>query len=75
MKELTGALFRNHKKATDKQPDYRGDALIGGVKHKIAAWLKKTGDGEPYMFCKYTPTEPPAQTSKVQAAINEDIPF
>jgi uncharacterized protein (DUF736 family) len=44
---MSGVLFKNDKKGTDKRPDYRGTAVINGVDLNISAWLKaskKTGD-------------------------------
>lgn len=48
-KELTGVLFPR-KKDTEKQPDFRGSALIGGSEYYVAAW-KRTGkqSGAPYL--------------------------
>lgn len=48
-KELSGALFKNSDKATDKQPDYTGSATIGGIKYALSAWIKKSKSGDSYM--------------------------
>ena len=43
----TGSLFKNeHKKEGTKQPDYKGNAEINGVKLEVAGWIrtsKKSG--------------------------------
>lgn len=35
----SGGLFKNQHKTTEKQPDYKGDALINGQKNKLARGL------------------------------------
>jgi hypothetical protein len=34
------SIFKNNKKATEKQPDYTGTAIVDGKKRKIALWIK-----------------------------------
>lgn len=45
------ALFRNDKKANDRQPDYRGTGEIDGHgKVKVSAWIRKAAsNGMTYM--------------------------
>lgn len=47
--ELKGVLFPR-KKDNEKQPDFKGSALIGGVEYWVAGW-KRTGKqtGTPFM--------------------------
>lgn len=45
-KDGSGALFKNGKKEEgSKQPDYRGDVMLGGVLYELAGWIKNTGKG------------------------------
>ena len=40
------SIFKNDKKGNERRPDYRGDALICGVKYTISLWVrtsKKSG--------------------------------
>lgn len=39
LKDNSGLLFKNDKKEGN-QPDYQGEALIGGKHWKMSAWLK-----------------------------------
>ena len=51
-----GRLFKNDRKSQEKHPDYRGDAIIGGVEYSIAAWIKvnkKYPDGSKWMFIRF----------------------
>lgn len=52
-KDLTGALFKNDKGDNPKRPDYRGNAVIRGVKYTVSAWLKKSQAGKVYMSMSY----------------------
>jgi len=49
---LTGVLFRNDKKETEKHPDYRGQCEVEGTKYWLSAWINKSKDGEKYMSLK-----------------------
>ena len=72
-KEGSGALFKNTKKEEgSKQPDYRGDLMVGGVVYEIAGWIKNTGKG-PFLSLNGKPKdEQGGSTNKVKS---EDIPF
>lgn len=39
-KEGDIAVFQNDKKGNDKAPDWKGNALINGVKMEVAFWQK-----------------------------------
>jgi hypothetical protein len=40
------SIFKNNKKATEKQPDYTGTALINGQKMQVALWIKEGQKGK-----------------------------
>lgn len=44
-----GALFKNKRKKTQKQPDYTGNLNVEGEEYWVAAWLKKSKKGETFM--------------------------
>jgi hypothetical protein len=44
-KDNSGILFKNEKKQSDKHPDYKGNALIGGKLYWLAGWIKKGKKG------------------------------
>ena len=39
------SVFVNDKGGNDRRPDWRGDALINGVKYRVSLWEKKGGKG------------------------------
>ena len=43
-----GALFPNHKKM-GKQPDYKGEIEMGGVKYDMAGWIRDSKNGNRYI--------------------------
>ena len=43
-----GSLFKNDKKETDKQPDYKGSINIEGTDFWLSAWLQTSKNGVKY---------------------------
>jgi uncharacterized protein (DUF736 family) len=76
-RENTGALFRNDKKQPgERTPDYRGDAMVNGVKVEIAAWIKESASGKKFMSLKFSEPRERDQTAKPAASAPEaDFPF
>lgn len=59
----SGSLFRNEKKNAPNQPDYEGNALIGGKTYRIAAWLKTSKNGIKYMSLAFNEPQPVHQSA------------
>lgn len=55
----SGSLFRNEKKNAPNQPDYEGNALIGGKTYRIAAWIKDAKSGRKYLSLAFNEPLPP----------------
>jgi hypothetical protein len=77
----TGAIFRNERKTTDKQPDYRGTLDVNGEKFWVAGWIKTAGPlartpGQKFLSLALTKQEEihskPASTA---TDFDDDIPF
>ncbi len=72
-----GTLHKNkNKEEGSKQPDYRGDVMLGGVMYDIGAWLKDGKGGkwmslkvEPKRYQAAQPTRPPSPDTL------PDLPF
>ena len=45
-KDMTGAMFKNDRKETDKHPDRKGDCVIDGKEYWVAGWLKEGKNGQ-----------------------------
>ena len=72
-KEGSGAIFKNTKKAEgSKQPDFRGDVLIGGTLYEIAGWTKNAGKG-PFLSINVKPKESTQQKEGGGKRYAEDI--
>ena len=56
--ELRGVLFKNDRKATERDPDYTGEAQIRGEKFWLSAWIRESKGGRKYMSLSLTPAEP-----------------
>jgi len=44
-KTNTGAIFKNDKKTSDKQPDYKGKVNVNGKEMEVALWVKQGKNG------------------------------
>lgn len=72
---MSGALFRNERKETEKQPDYTGECEVRGEKLRISAWLRESKNGKKYMSLAFS--EPYQGENKVEtaAAVDGEVPF
>ena len=50
----SGSLFRNDRRRTDKDPEFRGQANIAGIGYWVAAWKNKDKNGNPYLRLRFT---------------------
>jgi uncharacterized protein (DUF736 family) len=74
----SGALFKNDRKVTPNQPDYRGDINVNGTDFWISAWLKESKKGTKFMSLAVTVKEPINTAAPVQQSDDgdlEDLPF
>ena len=83
-REGSGSLFTNHKKEEgSSQPDYRGDAMVGGVLVGIAGWKKQSGSGQTFLSLNIKPKQEregqkaPEQRAKPVTLddLDESLPF
>ena len=81
-REGSGSLFTNHKKKEgSSQPDYRGDAMVGGVLVEIAGW-KKQGNNGTFLSLNIKPKQEQQKAPEQQRAkavtlddLDESLPF
>ena len=67
-KEGQGSLFKNEKQ-NDRQPDFKGTILIGGMTYEVAAWERTSQKGEQYFNLQASlprerPTTRPPQSAQ-----------
>lgn len=79
-KDNTGSLFKNDYKKSEKQPDYKGSALIGGTEYAVSAWLKDGKKGKYFSFSYKRKDEMPQKDSVPtkhisSQTIDDEIPF
>ena len=70
-RDLSGVLFKNDDKKTEKHPDYQGEALIGGQKYRLSAWIKAGKKGKFMSLAFSVPRD--GNPSKPRA--EDEIPF
>lgn len=81
-KENSGAVFVNNDKESDNHPDRKGDCNIDGVEYWVSGWLKKTGNGDPFLslsFKRKVPTQaaapkPASRPQRPNAGFDGDGP-
>lgn len=52
-KDMSGVLFINKEKV-EKQPDFKGHALINGQKYWVSSWKKVSQKGQKYLSLSFT---------------------
>jgi len=55
--DMTGAIFTNRYKRSDKQPDYTGKVTINGEEYRIAGWKRTDRNGNAFMSIALTDPE------------------
>jgi uncharacterized protein (DUF736 family) len=56
-KDMSGSLFKNENKASDRHPDYSGTATIDGVEMFMDAWIKTADTGRKWMSFSFKPKQ------------------
>ena len=70
-----GAIFKNDKKETENQPDYRGSINTDGTDYWLSAWIKTAKSGVKYMSLSVQKKEQRANTDQYQTQDDPDSPF
>lgn len=68
-----GVLFKNDRKETDKQPDYKGSININGTEFWLSGWKREMKDGSPMLSLSVTPKD--GQQAKPQTRTRDDDAF
>lgn len=71
-----GVLFKNHKKETEKHPDYTGRINVNGTDWRLAAWLKEGKNGKflSLSVSEQTEKREPA-SSNTPIDLDDEVPF
>jgi len=77
-REGSGILFNNSYKENPKQPDLKGEIMIGGKLMAIAGWKKQGQKGEfisVFISEKREAKKPEFEQQKVEQQKDDDLPF
>ena len=76
MKDMSGSLFREENKKSEKSPDYTGKVKIDGKELRIAGWIKQSKGGSNYLSLAFSePRTSDGQGDRPAAKAHDDIPF
>jgi hypothetical protein len=79
---MSGVLFKNDKKDSERHPDYKGNCEVDGVQMWLSAWIKTSRDGtKKFMSLSFELKEghsfqrgPAAQTADVPISLGDFAP-
>lgn len=78
-RDNSGSLFKNDRKEKDNHPDYKGQAMVGGVEMWMSAWIKESANGTKFMSFSFQPKDQQAAPKKAAAPaapdFDDDMPF
>ena len=60
-RDLSGSLSRNKKREHDRQPEFKGSAIIDGVAYWLSAWVKEGDDGKFFSLASRPRSRSPRQ--------------
>ena len=69
-RDMSGSLFKNSRKTSDKHPDRNGSAMIDGVEYWVSGWVKQDRNGNPWMslaFKRKDEAQAPAPRQQTRA--------
>ena len=79
-RDNSGVLFKNDKKETGNQPDYKGNITVDGQSYWLSAWIKEGKSGK-FMGLAVSPKEeantssPKKKPSSGFDDLDSDVPF
>lgn len=71
----SGVLFVNDRKEKEKQPDYTGNIVLGGVKKRLAGWKKISKSDPSKTFLSISVTDFQEQSPQQSIQEDDDMPF
>jgi uncharacterized protein (DUF736 family) len=74
-KKNTGAIFKNDKKTSENQPDYKGKVNVNGADMEVALWLKESKAGTKYFSATFQEPYVKPEARVVTDEQDDDLPF
>jgi len=74
-KNNSGAIFKNDKKTSENQPDYKGKVNVNGADMEVALWLKESKAGTKYFGATFQEPYVKPEARVVTDEQDDDLPF
>jgi uncharacterized protein (DUF736 family) len=71
-RDLSGILFKNDKKTSERHPAYKGSVTVQGEEFWLSAWIKTGQNGAKFMSIALTAKSDQRQGSSARATQNDD---
>ena len=72
----SGAIFKNDKKTSANQPDYKGKVNVNGKEMEVALWVKQGKNGSFFSAAFSEPYVAPEKMERVPVSNDiDDLPF
>jgi uncharacterized protein (DUF736 family) len=77
MKEGSGSLFKNLKKATENHPDFNGSIMLNGKEHWLSAWVKESPKAGKFFSVSVGKVKEPMgfKPKGADEIVDSDLPF
>jgi uncharacterized protein (DUF736 family) len=53
-RDNSGIVFRETERRSERSPDFRGKAMVGGVAYRVAGWRKRARNGEEFLSLAFS---------------------
>lgn len=75
--DMSGVLFKNEKKQSEKSPDYTGHGIVKNQQVYISAWVNEAKGGRKYFALKFKEKDAnkPRETKSGSGEFDDTIPF
>lgn len=72
LRDMSGSLFPNKKKESEKHPNLTGSVMVDGVEYYVSGWTKEGNNGK-WISLAFKPKD--GEKAAPKKPVDDDIPF